>query len=116
MLIILALSRPLDAAWSLVKVIGVPMMVVNATGIALAVSIIQNVLHEQEMAGAIQAQKALKIADRTLPFLRQGLNEISAREAASIILEATEMEAVAITAGEEILCWILSRSPDQTNL
>ncbi|MCG0278699.1 MAG: sensor histidine kinase [Thermanaeromonas sp.] len=103
MLIILALSRPLDAAWSLVKVIGVPMMVVNATGIALAVSIIQNVLHEQEMAGAIQAQKALKIADRTLPFLRQGLNEISARETASIILEATEMEAVAITAGEEIL-------------
>lgn len=103
MLIILAISRPLEAAWSLVKVIGLPMILVNATGIALAVVIIQNVLHEHEIAGAIQAQKALKIADRTLPFLRQGLNETSARETATIILEATEVEAVAITLGDKIL-------------
>lgn len=106
MIIILSISRPFEAAWNLVRLIGLPMIIVNAAGIALAVVIIQNVLHEQEMAGALQAQKALKIANRTLPFLRQGLNELSARETAAIILESTGVEAVSITGGEIILAHV----------
>ncbi|KYH33520.1 sensor histidine kinase [Neomoorella mulderi] len=106
MLIILALARPFTAAWSLVKVIAWPMMLVNASGIALAVIIIQSVLREQELAGAVQAQKALKIANKTLPYLRQGLNADSARQAAAIIMEITGLEAVAITSGDEILAHV----------
>ncbi|QGP91556.1 Sensor histidine kinase YpdA [Neomoorella glycerini] len=106
MLIILALARPFAAAWSLVKVIAWPMMLVNASGIALAVIIIQGVLREQELAGAVQAQKALKIANKTLPYLRQGLSADSARQAAAIIMEITGLEAVAITSGDEILAHV----------
>lgn len=106
MLIILAMARPFTAAWSLVKVIAWPMMLVNAAGIALAVIIIQNVLQEEELAGAVQAQKALKIANKTLPYLRVGLNNVSARQTAMIIREITGFEAVAITAGDEILAHI----------
>ncbi|MDK2883356.1 MAG: two-component system, LytTR family, sensor histidine kinase LytS [Bacillota bacterium] len=103
MLIILALARPFAAAWSLVRIIALPMMLVNASGIALAVVIIQSVLREQELSGALQAQKALEIANQTLPYLRRGLTRETAHQAARIILAVSGLEAVAITSREEIL-------------
>lgn len=103
MLIILAVARPFPAAVDLVKVIGLPMIVVNGMGTAIFVLIIETVMTERERAGALQAQKALDIANETLPYLRGGLSEGSARAACGIILKATNMTAVAIADGERIL-------------
>ncbi len=103
MAIILAIARPFEAAVELVKVIGIPMIVVNGAGTAIFVLIIETVLKEREQAGARQAQKALEIANQTLPYLRGGLSEGSARAACTIILKATNMAAVAMTDGERIL-------------
>jgi two-component system, LytTR family, sensor histidine kinase LytS len=97
MLIILLFSRPFEAAVSLVHIIGVPMIIVNSLGLALFVELIYTVSREQERVAASQAQTALKIALRTLPFLRSGLNHQSASEASRIILEMTDLDAVAIT-------------------
>jgi two-component system sensor histidine kinase LytS len=97
MLIILALARPFDAAVNLVNVIGFPMILVNSIGLAVFVELVGSVSREQERVGAFQAQTALKIALRTLPFLRNGLNGESASETSSIILEMTDLDAVAIT-------------------
>jgi two-component system sensor histidine kinase LytS len=67
MLIILLLAKPFDAALALVKVIALPMIVVNALGLAVFVEMVSSVSREQERVGAEQAQTALKIALRTLP-------------------------------------------------
>lgn len=103
MAIILLIARPFSAAWGLVQVIGLPMILVNAAGTAIFVAIIHSVVQEQERAGAVQAQKALQIADLTLPYLRQGLNPESAALVARIILDTTKVAAVAITDRERIL-------------
>lgn len=103
MAIILAFSRPFSAAVELLNIIGFPMIIVNAIGLALFVELISGVSREQERVAASQAQTALKIALRTLPFLRSGLNAHSASEASRIILEMTDLDAVAITDESKIL-------------
>jgi two-component system sensor histidine kinase LytS len=103
MLIILLIAKPFDDALSLVKLIAVPMIVVNSLGLAVFVEMVSSVSKEQERVGAYQAQTALKIALQTLPFLRGGLNEVSAAETARIILGMTDLDAVAITDESHIL-------------
>lgn len=103
MLIILLLARPFDSAVNLVKAIALPMVLVNSIGLAVFVELVSSVFREQERFGAYQAQAALKIALKTLPFLRNGLNHDSASKAAQIILEMTDLDAVAITDESKIL-------------
>lgn len=103
MVIILALARPFDSALELVKVIAAPMTIVNAAGIAIFMMIVRQSFQEQERIAAFMAQLALKIANRTLPILRHGLNRNSAAEVAQIILQETGAAAVAITDREYIL-------------
>lgn len=106
MLIILALARPFADALHLVEIIMWPMMLVNATGIALFVMIVQAAQTEEEKIGAMQAQRALQIADITLPILRQGLTLSSAEKVARVIYNMTEAAAVAITDCERVLAHV----------
>ena len=106
MLIILLLARPFSAAWDLVRTIGMPMIVLNGVGIAIFAGIVQSSAAEAERSGAVQAQKALQIASRTLPILRHGLTAERAREVARIIYEQTDLTAVALTDREKILAHI----------
>ncbi len=103
MIIILLFSRPFEAAVNLVHVMGFPMIIVNSIGLALFIELISTVSREQERVAAFQAQTALKIALKTLPFLRGGLNQSSASETARIILEMTDLDAVSITDESTIL-------------
>jgi len=103
MIILLIVPKPFTAAVELVSVIGVPMILINAFGLALFVMMIDSVFKEKERFAAAQAQTALKIALRTLPFLRSGLNLASASETAKIILEMTDLDAVAISDDTNIL-------------
>jgi len=103
MAIILAIARPFDAAAQLVQVIAVPMILANSIGLAGFVKLVETVSKEQERFGAYQAQTALKIALRTLPFLRAGLTRESAQKTAEIILEMTDLDAVALTDETQIL-------------
>lgn len=106
MLIILAIARPFDEALALVRVIAAPMILANGVGIAIFMLIIRITLEEEESAGARQAQKALQIATRTLPFLRRGLTPESAHETAKVIYESTDFAAVAITDNSVILAFV----------
>lgn len=51
-------------------------------------------------------ESTLQIANETLPFLRRGLNEDTARQSAEIIQKISEMAAVAITDKEKVLAFI----------
>jgi len=103
MIIILMIARPFDAALELVSLIAIPMIIANSIGLAIFVELMASVSREQERVAAFQAQTALKIALRTLPYLRNGLNSQSASETARIILEMTDLDAVAITDETRIL-------------
>jgi len=106
MLIILATAKPFSQALDLVDIVGLPMMIVNATGIAVFMVIIKSVFDEKEQISAVQAKIALDIASKTLPYLRKGLNEESAQKTAEIILACTNVSAVAITNRKKILAHV----------
>ncbi|ASV66549.1 sensor histidine kinase [Cytobacillus sp. FSL W7-1323] len=106
MLLILLLSRPFEKAVSLVEVIGVPMIIANGVGSALFLLIIKNVVNEEEKAGALQAQKSLRIADQTLSHLRKGMTQVSTKAVCTILLREIHAKAVAITNKHVILAHV----------
>lgn len=106
MLIILLLARPFDKAQTLVEIIGIPMILANGLGSALFLLIINNVVSEEEKAGALLAQKTLRIADQTLAYLRKGINPDSAQAVCRILHDEVQTSAVAMTNQTEILAHI----------
>lgn len=123
MLVILLISRPFEEAWTLVELIGVPMILANGTGCALFLLVIKSVISEEEKAGAVQAQKTLSIANQTLAYLRNGLNPSVAKAVCQIIHSELKTSAVAMTNAADILAHVglgsdhhRSESPIQTQI
>lgn len=106
MALILLLAKPFQDSLELVKIIIVPMTILNSLGIALFIMVTQNIYNERERAAATQAQSVLIIANKTLPYLRLGLNFESAQWAVNAIYKHTNSEAVAITNTEKILGFV----------
>ncbi|WP_419877368.1 ECF transporter S component [Brevibacillus centrosporus] len=104
--IILLVARPYEAALSLIQIISIPMSVVNSLGIAILVIIIDLVKKEEDRIGALQAQRTMQVADKTLSYLREGLTFESARKVAEEILRTTRVAAVAITDRETVLAHV----------
>lgn len=104
MIIILTVAKPFDEAVRLVNIIWIPMVLFNPVGIAIFVALIDSIYKEQEKEAAIQTQLALDIAQKCLEHLKKGLSHIkSMNEVAGIILEMSEVSAVAITDKKIIL-------------
>jgi two-component system LytT family sensor kinase len=106
MSIILIVAKPFDLALHLVQAIALPMIVANAFGAALFMSIIQDRKAIYEKYSAAFSSKALKIAERSVGILSQGFNQQSTKEIAQIIYEETGVGAVSITDREKILAFI----------
>lgn len=106
MAVILIVSRPFEKAVTLVEMIGIPMILANGLGSALFLLIIKNVVNEEEKAGALQAQKTLRIADQTLAYLRGGMNSLSAQTVCQILQKEIKTSAVAMTNKTEILAHV----------
>ncbi|GAA4716811.1 sensor histidine kinase [Brevibacillus fulvus] len=108
--IILLVAKPYEQAWALVKMISIPMSVVNSLGIGIFMIIIEMIRHEEERIGALHAQQTLRVADKTLSLLRKGLTKESAEKVAKEILKSTRVAAVAITDTERVLAHVGSGS------
>lgn len=106
MLIIILVARPFEQALALVNIIGVPMIVANGMGTVLVLLIIKSVFSEEEKASAVQAQKTLRIADKTSAYLRSGLHTDSASEVCKIIHREIRTSAVSITNTTDILAHV----------
>lgn len=106
MLIIILVSRPVEKAIALVEIIGMPMIIANGLGCALFLLIIKTVINEEEKAGALLAQKTLRIAEKTLSHLRNGLTYETAKEVCSILHKEIHTSAVAITNSSDILAHV----------
>ncbi|MBA4602149.1 sensor histidine kinase [Thermoactinomyces mirandus] len=106
MLIILALSKPFEQSWNLVRIIGFPMIFVNGFGTLLFMLIIRSIMSDTERTRANQTNLAYKIADQTLPFFRQGLNARSCKAVSEIMLKLTSADAVAVTNNCKVLAHV----------
>lgn len=96
MILILLLSKPYSSALSIVKSIYFPMSFTNALGICILILLIQKIFNDKEQIAAKQAQLALEIANKTLPYFRD-INSDSLSKICSIIKDSTGAAAVAIT-------------------
>jgi len=90
MFIVLLITRPIHESWRVVSIIGPPMIVMNSIGAGLFIAILETIYHKHVGLEANAAHLALKIARRTLPFLRKGLTHESAQKTANIIYETIE--------------------------
>lgn len=105
MLLILLLSKPFAKALTIVKSIYFPMGLTNALGICILILLIQKIFNEKEQIAAKQAQLALEIANKTLPYFRD-INNDSWKKICSIIKDSTGAAAVAITDKTNILAHV----------
>lgn len=103
MLIILILSHPFYSALNLVKVIAVPMIIINSMGTIIFISTIKSAREDCSRIAAIEAQKALNIARRTLKYMRKGLNTDTAKKISNIIYETTNIDGIFIGNKDGIL-------------
>ncbi|PKM80182.1 MAG: sensor histidine kinase [Firmicutes bacterium HGW-Firmicutes-14] len=82
--------------------------ILNALGSALLLDYMSkhNIVTVRMDEGNEHVDSTLLIANETLPFLRQGLNEETAQKAAEIILKISDVAAVAITDRERVLAYV----------
>ena len=105
MILVLLLAKPYAASLSLINIISGPMILANGIGVGLFLLVIKASFKEKEILSAITAEKVLKITEKTLPVLSNGLTEETAGITAKIILKNTNLEAVGITDTEKILAF-----------
>ncbi len=103
--LVVALSRPLQDAVAIAQLIGVPMILANATGAAFFALVMRDRWRERERVAADSSARALRVAERTLGVLARGLDASGAPRVARIILEETGAGAVAITDSGTILAF-----------
>ncbi|WP_407881194.1 LytS/YhcK type 5TM receptor domain-containing protein [Furfurilactobacillus entadae] len=95
-----------DAGFQLVRLIFFPMMILNSVGTAIFISIISAYIRQEEQLRAVQTHDVLELADRTVPFFSSGLNEINATQAATIIRDYTNFDAIGITDTTAVLAHV----------
>lgn len=105
MAIVILFSRPVSQAVELVRVIGIPMVLSNAIGIAIFINIVNKIKEDNEKIRALQAEKVLNIADKSLPILQSGLNRSNADKIMKMIKDASNVDAVSLTDHDEILAF-----------
>lgn len=82
-----------------------PFLITISISFIIISAILDNIEISYEHQDAIQSHRTLKIAGQTLPFLRAGLNQETAKKTAKIILQITDVSAVAITDRKNILAY-----------
>ncbi|RXT08767.1 LytS/YhcK type 5TM receptor domain-containing protein [Ammoniphilus sp. CFH 90114] len=104
--LILIFSYPPDESIRLVNTIGIPMVLTNSVSIAIFTTMIRVALHEEERSAAFETQRALKIAELTLPYLKKGLKPETALATAHLLKKELKAAAVAVTDTEHILAHV----------
>lgn len=92
--------------WELVKIIAIPMTILNSVGTYIFLWIIQSTLDQEEHARAIQTHEVLELTSETLPYLREGLDVEQATAVAELIKEHTKASAVSLTNQKEVLAHV----------
>lgn len=90
----------------LVKLIFVPMILLNSIGSYLFMEILQTYLSNERQLRAVQTKDVLELTNKTLPYFRNGLDLDSAKHVCQIIKEYTHFDAVGLTDQRNVLAHI----------
>lgn len=106
MICIIVFATNTEYAIDIVKLIALPMILINSLGVAIFLSIIISTIQQEQRMRAVQTHDVLNLANQTLPYFRAGLNEASATQAAQIIKDLMKVSAVSITNKTDILAHV----------
>ncbi|MGO3732080.1 MAG: LytS/YhcK type 5TM receptor domain-containing protein [Vagococcus sp.] len=106
MVFVMLFSGNIQQGIDLVSFIAFPMIVLNSVGTFIFLSILTTTLKQEEQAKAVQTHDVLELAAETLPYFREGLNEHSCQEVATIIQHYTKVSAISITDTHRILAHV----------
>lgn len=105
MILILILSKPINQALQLEKIFALPMIVMNSVGVFIFVYIIKDALEQYNRIGAMEAQKALTIAEKTLNYFKKGFDKDNSKKIAKIICQNTSFKSVFIADTNEMISY-----------
>jgi len=80
-----------------------PLVLASGVGVLVFLWILADLKAQQDRVASVQIERAFAIANQTLPFLRHGLTEESARHIVEVIRSVADLGAVALTDGHRIL-------------
>jgi two-component system, LytTR family, sensor histidine kinase LytS len=104
MCIILLIARPFADAVELVRIIALPMIILNSIGIVIFLESMYSVQRSLDQNSAVHMKLAFDLAQMCLPYLRKGMHHVESMiESASIIYKNIDATAVLITNNEEVL-------------
>ena len=104
--IVLALARPYSEALAIVKVIALPMVLMNPVGAALLMGVLIHRQGELDRVAAASSAAALRVAQRALGPMSRGFGPGMAVEIAAIVQDETGVGGVAVTDTERILGFV----------
>ena len=96
MLLVLLMTKPFELALQIVKTILIPMELINTVGIVAILLLTENIFRDKDASAAKQAEIALDIADKTLPYFLNPSKE-SYMEICRIISKYAEADDVLIS-------------------
>ncbi|MDP3387593.1 MAG: LytS/YhcK type 5TM receptor domain-containing protein [Eubacteriales bacterium] len=96
MLLVLLMTKPFELAIQIVKTILIPMELINTVGIVAILLLTENIFRDKDESAAKQAEIALDIADKTLPYFLNPSKE-SYMEICRIIAKYAEADDVLIS-------------------
>jgi len=100
------LVSPTAVAWPMIHSYAFPMIVANALGAALFMTMMRDQKTMLDKVGAMFSAKALNIAERSLGILSKGFNQETAGKLAEIIYDETGVGAVGISDCETTLAFV----------
>lgn len=106
MAIILLIAEPFEAAVQSVRLIGLPMVVLNACGVAVFIGAFNHIFVEQNSLADSRIRLAFRIADQCLPHLRQGLDSQKDMDATvEIICSLSECTGIIVASTNQVLSY-----------
>jgi two-component system LytT family sensor kinase len=104
--IVLLLAKPFRDAVIIVKLIALPMILLNPLGATLLMAVMAHRQRDLDRIAAASSAAALRVAQRALGLLTRGFNPKAAAAMAAIVQEETGVGGVAVTDTETILGFV----------
>lgn len=92
--------------FDLIKLIFIPMILLNTVGSCLFIEILKTYLSNERQLRAVQTKDVLELANKTLPYFRHGLDNDSAEHVCKIIKKYTNFDAVGLTDRVNVLAHV----------
>lgn len=95
--LILLLTRPFDAAVEIVKIVIVPMVIINSVGMVIFFNVFKSIFNTEDLKVASKVSLAMRTAERCTPYLGSVENDRkTAGKIIDIIMEEYHCQGAAL--------------------